>query len=139
MVSEDLIIGMELNFLKTKRKKKKGKEKREERKKERKERDWEEGKTLPVRPRKNFSTKSSVVMYEPLHWKRKRKASTRRGQKESKGASTQFVILTYISAIYHLILGKTLSVQIWSIKQNKKNPLSLGYLGAFSRYCMCRT
>lgn len=39
MVSEDLIIGMELNFLKTKRKNKKGKKKKRERKiKERKER-----------------------------------------------------------------------------------------------------
>lgn len=48
MVSEDLIIGMELNFLKTKRKKeriKKKKEKRREKKKERKKerRDRDQG------------------------------------------------------------------------------------------------
>lgn len=43
MVSEDLIIGMELNFLKTKRKgKKKAKEKREK-KKEREEKGEKEG------------------------------------------------------------------------------------------------
>lgn len=93
MVSEDLIIGMELNFLKTKRKKrgkkerKKGKEKREEReerKKERKARDQEEGKTLPVRPRRNFSTKPSVVMYEPLHWKRSEKQAHDRDHKQAR-------------------------------------------------------
>lgn len=74
MVSKDLIIGMELNFLKTKRKgekKRKGKkrerrkrrEKKKERKKDRKMRDQEEGKTLLVRPRRNFSTHKTLCCY----------------------------------------------------------------------------
>lgn len=76
MVSEDLIIGMELNFLKTKgkrrgrggrkgkkRQRRKRKEKKKERKKERKMQDQEEGKTLLVRPKRNFSTHKTLRCY----------------------------------------------------------------------------
>lgn len=89
MVSEDLIIGMELNFLKTKRKKEriKKKKKREERRKRRERRNEEtetkEGKMLPVRTRSNFSAKSSVVMYERLCWKRTEK-QVHDGEREAR-------------------------------------------------------
>lgn len=116
IVSKDLIIGIELNFLKTKRKgtEKKGK-KRERRKwrekknerKERKVRDQEEGKTLLVRPRRNFSTHKPLCCYV---WtptlEKTRKASTRQRQRESTWSS----ILISVSAIYHSILGKTASL-----------------------------
>lgn len=121
MVSEDLIIGMELNFLKTKRKGKKKRKKRErrkrrekkkERKKERKVRDQEEGKTLLVSPRRNFSTHKTLCCYiwTPI-LEKMRKASTRQGHRESAWST----ILTSVSAICHPILGKTAPLQTCSV------------------------
>lgn len=87
MVSEDLIIGMELNFLKTKRKKerikKKKKKGRKRRERRNEKRETKEGKTLAVRTRSNFSAKSSVVMYEPLCWKRTEK-QVHDGEREAR-------------------------------------------------------
>lgn len=125
MVSEDLIIGMELNFLKTKgkrrgrggrkgkkRQRRKRKEKKKERKKERKMQDQEEGKTLLVRPKRNFSTHKTLRCYV---WspalENMRKASTGQGHRERTWSTN----LTSVSAIYHPILGKNASIQTCSI------------------------
>lgn len=50
----------------------------------------------------------------PYAGKEEKSKHTTRTEREQERESIQFVILTYISAIYHLILGKTL------INQNKK-------------------
>lgn len=90
MVSEDLIIGMELNFLKTKRKKerikKKKKEgKKKERKKERKERD-QGGKNASSQDQKQLFCKILCCYVWTPMLEKNRKASTRWGER-----GTQFI------------------------------------------------
>lgn len=129
MVSKDLIIGMELNFLKTKRKKRKKKREKKRKRKEREEKGEKEGKKSE-RPRGGENTTGQAqkeLFYKTLCcyvWtptlEKKRKTSTRQGPQESKSESAQFVTPASVSASFHLLLGKTPSAQICSIKQSKK-------------------
>lgn len=96
MVSEDLIIGMELNFLKTKRKRggKRERKEREEKggrrkRRERRREKWEtrrRAKHCWSAPEATFPhIKPSVVMYEPLHWRRWEKQAHDRGTERAHG------------------------------------------------------
>lgn len=59
-------------------------------------------KTQLVRSRRGFATKSSVVMYEALSWKRKAERTTGIVRKQER-KSAQLAALTSVSAIYHLV------------------------------------
>lgn len=123
MVSEDLIIGMELNFLKTKRKTKekkkkttmtttkKKREKKKERKKEQKETERREKHNWsgPEATFLQIFLQNPLLLHLRLCWNRK--ASTQQGER----GRARFIIPAYILVIYLLVSGKTLSVQIRSV------------------------
>lgn len=138
MVSEDLIIGMELNFLKTKRKTKEKKkkdnddddekEKREEKgEKEGTKRDWEEGKTQLVRTRSNFFAnffaKSSVATFETV-LEQKSKHTTG-WERESKVYNTSL----HSSDLSSCIRKNSISANPFcSIKQKTKTTTLVWYI-----------